>query len=427
MELIKCPFCFKKFGRDFPAFKATKAYTLQDVEGMSDEEMRAAEPYAEKPDKEYDEFWNNFPGSKPNFPEEKHAVIYTLPGLGLVGTPRKDADGFVNEVEYADNKKRSDIRICPNCHNPLPHEFGKYPVKYIAIVGITSSGKTVYLSTLLHKISRYLAKANLTSVGMKEQVGSFLEEHPIRRGQELPRGNAVEHLTMPIPITVQSKDTGQRYTVIFYDVAGENCVRPSQMKKFGPFICNADGIIMIVDPKQFDELFEIDSSMDAASPELVVNAMYEAFVSAGGSSNVPLAVALSKSDLLGGHVGGNSFIFRNTDYSEYENMGFAENDYDGVNYEIKKVLGTRADSQGAIFKDALEATFKNYGFFAFSALGCEPQKDRETGLYVLKQEPEPVRIEDPLIWIFYKLGIVNKADRKVKEAGPGPKKGLFSR
>ncbi len=38
---------------------------------------------------------------------------------------------------------------CPKCEGKLPSAYGKYPVKFLSVIGASGSGKTVYLSNLL--------------------------------------------------------------------------------------------------------------------------------------------------------------------------------------------------------------------------------------------------------------------------------------
>ncbi|MFR2605770.1 MAG: hypothetical protein ACLTAX_11485 [Waltera sp.] len=107
------------------------------------------------------------------------------------------------------------------------------------------------------KIKEVLAKANLTVIGTHEEVDNFVRDHRIKKGYPLPSGNTKDLLTMPLPLNVINNKTKQKYTLIFYDIAGENCVNPEAMNKYGMFIENANGIVMIIDPKQFGELFNI--------------------------------------------------------------------------------------------------------------------------------------------------------------------------
>ena len=178
------------------------AYTQQDLDDFSGEEREKKKLYVLSSDELYEKFWNRYPGSKPEDSErnktyERNPVITQLPDKRFLNNEKftdsaclvfeKDEDGFLNAVVDTEGN-RSRIRICPHCHNKLPFEFGKYPIKYIPVVGITSSGKTVYLSQILGKIKEILIRADMTVAGLCPEVDEFVKNHTIRRGQNLPGG-----------------------------------------------------------------------------------------------------------------------------------------------------------------------------------------------------------------------------------------------
>ena len=455
VKLCKCPYCFERFKPNWALFKASTVFEKMD------EKKGTEQLYNKRTDRKLQEFRNKFPDTdwhgndlddEDNYDDHLLLCVHNQ----QVDFPSKrtedddidysefeDKDVIMRgvwEKELADDSDefvpylmdryshKTTVRVCPHCHNRLPLEFGKYETKYIAVVGITSSGKTVYLSQLFKNIDRYLAHADLVRLSMNSEMDQFVKNHPVKAGEKLPQGTGAAHFTMPIPIVVQNSTTKQKYMLIFYDIAGENCINPEQMRKFGSFICNADGIIMITDPRQLDELFLVgknnDDDDDAPAPGRVLNAMYDAFLSeyGDGTKVPPVAAAISKSDLLRDVIPENSYIFRNTDFNKYNGQnGFPYDDFNNVNTELGQKLGTtRGDvGQGGIYKKALEANFKDYAFFAFSALNCEPPKSSDEEL---QETPDPLRLEDPLIWLMYKLGMVNE----IRKTPVKPrKKGLF--
>lgn len=436
-RVCKCPYCFKKFVPAAVAFRSETVYMEQDLEDMSSEEAEAKKAFLEAEDPVYEEFWKKYPGSRPDNDEyARHPVIWNseVPGQGakmtyLKGTYSTDSDGFINEVVDSEGA-HSKIRICPHCHNRLPFAFGKYPVKYIAVVGITSSGKTVYLSQVLRQIKGIFARAGMTVVGTHAEVDEFVEEYKVEKGQPLPTGNATHILTKPLPLNVRNNQN-MTHTLVFYDIAGENCVVPEQMEKYGAFIENADGIIMIVDPGQFHEMFHIGGYLRgesvAVQPEKVIEAMYNTFVaeSAGGKSNIPIAVAISKSDLLRGCVDKDMNFLHDIDYREYDSCGFPAEDFNRMNTEIHNLLKPENNSiQGKIFMDSLNECFSTRAMFAFSALNVAAtvRTDEDDRAYsVIEEDPETVRVEDPIFWILYQLHIIPEAHKRAAAAATDPK------
>lgn len=434
---FKCPYCFQKIMVNGVAFRSMTAYTNQDLEAFTAEEREKKKLYMLAVDGLYEKFWNDYPGSKPKDVEgdrtyERHPVLSPfddrfvtneklMNGSKLVF--QKDQEGFLHEAIDSEGK-HSKVRICPHCHNRLPFEFGKYPIKYIPVVGITSSGKTIYLSQMLGKIKQILVRAGMTVAGLCPEVDAFVRSHPIRRGADLPIGNVRNRLTTPISINVKNNKTGKRYTLVFYDIAGENCVDPDQMEKYGQFIRNADGIIMMMDPKQFPTLVYLENDdevyEDAYSPDRVVAAMYNAFLSAdniGGKSTVPLAVTLSKSDLLKGTevTDENYNMFRNIPYEEYTARGLPYEEWLNINTEVE-ILLSKKSVEGEVLDNSLKQFFPNHSYFAISALNGTPiaSQDGTGKQYQMQVNPEAVRVEEPLFWILYKLGIIAEVKKDSK-------------
>lgn len=424
-NLCKCPYCFKKFSPNLALFKAQTVYTEQDLENLSDEERAQKEPYREADDNEYTRFWKDYPGTKTGYKYEKNPIISNRevhPEYPSYIEETRDTDGFLYQVTDTEGRSTR-IRICPLCHNPLPHEYGKYPVKYIAIVGITSSGKTVFLTQFLTKVHEFLARVGLTTLGMHEEADDFVKKYPIKRSKPLPAGNATDVLTLPIPLNVVNTKTGKKYTLIFYDIAGENCVNPDQMDKYGKFVQNADGIIMIIDPNQLSDVFHIPNERteeDTASPTKVVEAMYNAFLFAGGNGKIPLAVALSKSDMLREHCGTtNMNMFHEINYESYTNVGFPYEDYLNIDTEVQILLEPRKNSgmQGKLLRDKLKVSFpESHSFFAFSALNTKPMEktdDKGITYSILEEDPITTRIEEPVFWVLYRMGLIERALKRI--------------
>ena len=425
-EMCRCPYCFKKFSPEAVQFK--------DLEDFSDSEREAKKLYMEREDTLYRKFWNQYPGSDPGFEYESFPTMLGLP-LEVEGGQKypiakvrmHDPEGFLYQVRDEEGRDTK-VRICPHCHNPLPFEYGKYPVKYIAVVGITSSGKTVYLAQIMTKIKEVLAKANLTVIGTHEEVDNFVRDHRIKKGYPLPSGNTKDLLTMPLPLNVINNKTKQKYTLIFYDIAGENCVNPEAMNKYGMFIENANGIVMIIDPKQFGELFNITEDSedydddDTASPEKVAEAMYNAFGATsaeGGKCQVPLAAALSKSDILKDYLDYNLNMFQDICYEDYDTFGFHYEEFCNINTEIEMLFKKTRSMQGILLDNQLKQCFPNHGYFAFSALNVKAETKAGTdGLEYsyIDEDPEAMRIEEPLFWLLHQMGVIEKAQKKQRKA-----------
>ena len=438
-DKIKCPYCFKEFSHKDVHFKAMTLKAGESGENMlddflADEEEEAfdffsgaqkqeessetvdkslEQLFTEQKDSLYQNFWNRY-ANKPNWKYANYPVITNKDGRMMNGGFKMDMEGFVDSVEDVFGET-SRIRICPHCHNPLPVGYGKYPVHFIATVGITSSGKTVYLSQLMRNMDTIMTNVGLSTVSMTEADEKFIHDYPVKKDVPLPQGNTPGALSEPLFYVILNN--GQRHTLVFYDVAGENYVVAEGMEKFGPFIKNADGIIMILDPDQFSRVRE-DMDDNIAKPKAVLQAMFNAFLSSqnvGGKTNIPLALALSKSDKLQGSslVNPNSNIFRDIQYDP-QNRAFDMKQYRNVMGEVKRFL--RDTPEGSALMVLLENCFSRYGFFAFSALNCGTRTEEvEMNGEIVKlgipvSHPMPLRIEEPFLWLMNQFGIVRAAN-----------------
>lgn len=436
---IKCPYCFKEFMHDEVHFKAMtlkegsargSAHDDFGVEAEEEEfdlfgsaekqenedtvDKSVAELFEEKEDTQFKDFWKKY-ANELDWQYANYPVITKSDTRMITGTYHKDAEGFVDSVTdfYGMETKE---RICPYCHNPLPPNYGKYKVHFIATVGITSSGKTVYLSQLLRRMDEYMANVGLGTLNMTSANNKFLKEHPVKMDTPLPKGTLPGALSDPLFYVVL--DNNVYHTLVFYDVAGENCVKPEDMGKYGPFIENADGIIMILDPDQFSVVNQSYDEDEMTSPKAVVQAMFNSFLSSknvNGRSNVPLALALSKSDKLEDQelVSLNSNIFKDIVYNE-RRPGFEVQQYNNLMGEVRKFLNTMPEGKGLMM--VMNKFFTKTGLFAFSALNCKVKVEEQVidgelrPIAMPAAHPIPRRIEEPLLWMLAEFGIVQKQE-----------------
>lgn len=448
---IKCPYCFKEFSHESVHFKAM---TVKDSSSWMDDfddddspfdffgenaganranAHEVEELFQEREDRLYKKFWSKY-ANEMEWDYAKYPVITGKDARMMRGEYRKDADGFVYAVEDAYGMETRE-RICPNCHNPLPPNYGKYPVYFLATVGITSSGKTVYLSQLMKQMDVIMSNIGLGSLDMSESNQKFIREHPVKKGVKLPKGTPPGVLTIPL-FYILLAEKGYS-TLVFYDVAGENCVTAAQMSKFSPFIKNADAILMILDPEQFQKVSR-NADNEIANPKAVMTAMFNSFVGSenqGGQAKIPFAIALSKSDKLVGNalISSNSNLFRPLEFDR-RNTGFDMQQYKNVSAEVRKFLNDSGEGEQVLA--TAKKCFPVNGLFAFSAVNCEIEEKMETDeegnenkVSIPLADPDPIRIEEPLLWMLYEFGIIG-----AKAGGKGRKDeeeegsmGFFSR
>ena len=443
---IICPYCFEEFNDDDVLFRAETFFFEDELddpeeieENYSGEERRKAlEDYKLKSSfmvgasQTYLDYWDKFNGTtettrkrigtrssaqnienyqKPIInPKDSSCVRFNNEDNTEV---KKDRDGFLSSVEdvfgnYTDN------RVCPFCHNPLPVNYGKYPVKFISVIGVTNSGKTVYLSSLMDNMVDYAAKVGMTPL-TSESVNFFIETNKICKGQPLPQGTATMSLCQPLCYHLQYFHSKRREretsTFVIYDIAGENCISMSSVKKYGKFILHSDGFIILEDPSQFKG-FNRNAGQNMT--DSVLKTIDNLFVGKE-YCQIPLAMCISKSDLLL-----KTYFSKELSSMLQENVRSAE-EFGGFNAtdhnKISRMLDEFFFNQDVGTRTALKNNFGCFSYFAVSALNCKLESSdnpSESGgkTIVLAENPRPLRIEEPLYWLFYQFGFIS-SDTKV--------------
>ena len=428
-EMVKCPFCFKKFGPFGPCFRAPKTFGSEG-DDLDDDYSPEERKYVLREDEKLKAYSGKAGMYPPVIRHGKFNPSDNSDNTIISNKYELDEDGFPCGLRDTLGNVAEE-RLCPLCHNTLPEKYGKYPVVFVGVIGITKSGKTVYLSQLLNNINRYLPQLNLSISGSTKEMDDFIQKHPIKKAQgaqdcKLPDNTVGALLPSPIPLTIENNETHESYTVIFYDIAGENCVDVNKMDKYGPFIKNANSFLMIIDPIQFASVFDLDEpSGGVIKPEKIVQTMFSSFLAddTAGASNIPFAVAFSKSDLLipcfaRQARGKEKQLLGEINYARYgrQHHGLAFNDFQSASAELERILKFDPSRIGENFVNTIRNRFSNVGYFSFSALSVAPVSEEKDGktYYYLNTDPVSVRIEEPLAWLFWRLGI-SPAVRERKE------------
>lgn len=467
---IICPYCFKIFSHADVHFRMETVFdenSLND-DGLTENEVAklpdsprkellmtqttARKHFLSKDDAEYQKFWGKFEGGTSELslghdeklPCKVHQLPIVNPGTAIGRSALKrqqgdgthseeyfiyDGDGLVSMVEDRFGVK-TNRRVCPKCHNPLPRQYGKNPVKFISVIGVTGAGKTVYISQLLKHMSDYLASVNMSTYFTSDHEPNFIRANPVEMGQALPDSTMKGTFSQPMFYDLVTRK-GQRLitnTIVIYDIAGEDCQNAADMAKYGDYINQADGLMLLVDPTQ---LKWVTGSLEAsAEPSLVLNTIHTATTNAVNQlCEIPIAVCVSKSDSFEDMITqGQNDIYPVTDDMGRTVPVFNASDYNELEVQlVQRMNPTLANN--------LRTSYKYYNFFAFSAIGGPvEQKNTADGerSYPIAP-PVPRRIAEPLLWLLHRFGYIS-SDRPIRLPEPRempeyievPAAGLFS-
>ena len=378
MGKIKCPYCFEEFESDKVLFRANTGFTQEELDreeftsGDVDEHKRLFVKFSQRnPDEKLDRYWTsrggtagyssadprwNMPHIDPNDADRFWEMLDPdANGVGADGLVR-DQDGFAIRVydRYSD-RATPVTRLCPHCHNPLPlPNYGKYPTIFISVVGITTCGKTVYLNQLLTRLA--MAMQNTGYYITENNLPDFKEN--VEANMPLPGSTDDSVMRRPLAVNlVDQNDRSKAFTIVFYDIAGENCVkwnddyaklgdqdsRNSRAKEgIASFIARADGLMFLVDPNQVPGF---SAYPDVSGVNKVVGVVNQIRVALNMSQNtwadVPVAVVLTKTDEIRNQYpkGNQSPMFRPT---AAVSGGLNREEYFAISHELEDYLSNNA-------------------------------------------------------------------------------------
>ena len=394
--------------------------------------------FAESRDPEYEKFWEKYGGTTEYNPADDLLKVRAY--FRKVIDPKnsnhwrhlkvqpdgtyfiRDSQGMVSQIELITGERCS-RRVCRFCHNPLPDNYGKNPVKFAAIIGITGAGKTVYLSQLLKRMNEYAVKVGLNAIVTNAGVRTFLENNSVAAKEPLPGSTPVQRLQQPLiyEMVRDAREHGRiTETFVLYDVAGEvfRYNVPALVQNFAPFIEHADGVIVLIDPMQFNVISEtvrIGRMLD--DPTTALTTIHN-IISHGNATEkcaIPFAICLSKADtkevqkvlsddlrdMLLDDVRG---VESGDGY--YEPI-FNAQEYAPIARELKHFM----KSNEIVLAQMMQTNYSSYAYFAFTALGCDVMEGKKENGEPYQYPVGPVlpkRVEEPLLWLFYKLGYIGK-------------------
>jgi len=320
-------------------------------------------------------------------------------------------------------------RECPQCKKLLPRNFEIDPNFTIAVIGDVASGKSHYITTLLHQLKEgeLVQQGNIRArfTPLTEEVNAMFKKY-----EQTVFG---EHKTLPAtrPYIQSSGDTFDKpdplifrleiggvvngqfrnnvMNLIFYDLAGEDITQERNLRYFGQPILQAQGIINIIDPLSIPNvLSRLPPSPQVESARALLSNRPKAHNVLADvirvyteyhrgdrhhAVNVPVAIMLSKSDVLTSVEQQISqqplHLLQNPTYDG--DIDFA--DLDQVDKEVRYLLSTFGEQE--LLRESQR--FTNIRFFATSATGCAPDEDNKF------QEIKPRRCLDPLLWLLWKF------------------------
>jgi hypothetical protein len=388
LNKIICPFCFEAFN-------------------TSDAEFRC-----------------NNAGCPRRTPDLVYAKYHSMGVASVMGCLFKveDRSFFSNfRVRISANcphcNKETQVRICPNCHFELSHDAGLVKDRVIAIIGGRQTGKGHYIATLIHRLENEVGLGfnfSLRSIGDNTRRRFDEEYHsPLFNDRKLlePTRSATVNAAVKEPLLFRlttSNSKGQVKEAVdlsFFDTAGEDMQSLTTLNVEARYIFHAAGIVFLLDPLQIPSV-RVQLNPDNLPPLLpdsnpigIIDRLRDLFekngqVAPNQGISIPVAFALSKTDALEPILKPRSQLRQN---SLQVSNRFNEQDFQSVHTEVEGYLNHWI---GSGITNRINHGFSNFRYCGVSSLGRPPQGG-------MLQSVNPIRVEDPFLWILKQLHVID--------------------
>lgn len=335
--------------------------------------------------------------------------------MGAVLVPHKQMFGQPEEVRCHYCKTVSHTRICPHCHFELSHDIAQIDQRIIAIIGGSATGKSHYIASLITRLRNEVAGNFNMQVRMMGQdtverwENDFYKPLFVRKTVLQPTQRAAINTHVKSPLMFRFMfNNGSRpraLNISFFDSAGEDMTSLSTMSVDYRYISHADAIIFLLDPLQIASVRQqltsanVPSEDFKASPEHIVNNLRDLFeqqqhLRPEQKITVPVAFTLSKVDTLTPLLDPQSDLLSPGNHTGRLDL----DDIQSVSTEIANYLKEWINLS---FLTGIRNGFASYSFFGVSSLGEQPDTNGHLSTV------SPFRVEDPLLWSLYKLGLIS--------------------
>jgi hypothetical protein len=312
----------------------------------------------------------------------------------------------------------SRIQVCPRCHSRLPATFRSTDGRMIALAGPSMSGKTAYMTVLIHELRHGAGeRLNAYATGADETTHErFVRDYesPLYRKSLLfrrtttPGQSNIQPLVFRFTMTPHSgfRRRQKELLLSFADGAGEDLVNDIKVGLMIRYLAAADGVITLIDPLQLPYVrnaLSPDVTLPPALPPDQISAfgrITQLLLAGSGATIIskPVAVVLTKMDALW------SLLPRGGVLREPPRLApvFDESASAAMERETSDLLIKWGAGQ------VVEMARKSYSrshFFAVSSLGAPPTE----GNRVAPQGIHPHRVTDPFTWLLNEFSFIPSA------------------
>jgi len=312
---------------------------------------------------------------------------------------------------------------CPKCGKTIPDVALQTPNLPFSIIGVSNSGKTNFITVMLHELNRSPGLRLVLGSDDKETLGHqkanyerIYEDHKVPEstasGTIMPQIWYVKNLMKES----KSSDTVPTYTFTIFDGAGEDHENNLDMSSpICRYIQASKAIILTLDPLILpgirkggiiDEKTLINSLAGSYGETKnaidVVNSISSYFRVAKGINvskklDIPIAVVLTKFDTVLSH----KFFTNTLVKSPSLNISDGKVHIEEIKQIDEEIRNWLVEIGEGAFINALLANFKEFTFFGVSSYGKPPNDDHTLNSIM------PHRVLDPILWLFNKANFID--------------------
>ncbi|GAB7058874.1 hypothetical protein JCM12681A_05840 [Streptomyces mexicanus] len=255
-------------------------------------------------------------------------LAYACPTAGCDGRGLTRADPLAGTAVCGGCGRATTRLCCTACGNRLPEGYLRTPGRLVALAGPVGSGKSTYIGVLVHELLHGLgAELDAALVPCDDDTMADYHEryerhlydarHTVPKTAEHDGGRPLVHRLARTRRGRWGRRHEEVLTLVFLDTAGEHFASQERLETELRYLAAADAVIVLVDPLDLPGAPLKDPGADGApgrSGEVLVRVLnhLRSAHGVGGADKlrIPVAVALTKADLLWPHLPENSALHR---------------------------------------------------------------------------------------------------------------------
>lgn len=311
----------------------------------------------------------------------------------------------------------SRAQVCPGCHSRLPADFRSVQGRLIALVGPSYSGKSLFMTVLIHELCRDVGeRLNASTIGADDtSKRRFVTEYetPLYKMSELIKETRtatrrnIPPLVFRFTMDQRTRFRPRRKELLlsFTDGAGADLISPLKADLVARYLAAADGVLALVDPLQLPTVRSLLAARMRIPPALTQDQRPDAAFdritrfllagSGGAAIDKPVAIVLSKLDAVTDLLPSSSVLHKPGPVGPY----FDTADGAAVQDEVKTMLN---EWNAARIDQIASRSYRRYRYFAVSSLGSAPTPDNR----ISADGIQPRRVADPFLWLLNQFSFI---------------------